>query len=119
MNHRFNRWLIISWKPMMGWSYMATCIFDFIIAPVLWSVVQVYFKGDVQSQWSPLTLGGAGLFHISMGAVLGVSAYASSGKPFRRIDEDRYGGRYGNPQEKHNYRDRHGTTNFAKRRANE
>ena len=27
------------------------------------------------TQWNPLTLQGAGFFHIAMGAVLGISAY--------------------------------------------
>jgi hypothetical protein len=29
----------------------------------------------VFTQWNPLTLQGAGFFHIAMGAVLGISAY--------------------------------------------
>jgi hypothetical protein len=29
----------------------------------------------VKTQWQPLTLQGAGLFHIAMGAVLGIAAY--------------------------------------------
>ena len=59
----------------MGWTYMATCIFDFIIAPILWSLVQVIGSGKVDMQWQPITLQGAGLFHIAMGAVLGIAAY--------------------------------------------
>jgi hypothetical protein len=31
--------------------------------------------GQINSQWQPLTLQGAGLFHIAMGAVLGIAAY--------------------------------------------
>jgi hypothetical protein len=59
----------------MGWTYMATCIFDFIIAPILWSLVQVIGSGKVDMQWQPITLQGAGLFHLAMGAVLGIAAY--------------------------------------------
>jgi hypothetical protein len=29
----------------------------------------------VTQQWDPITLGGAGLFHVAMGAVLGIAAY--------------------------------------------
>lgn len=68
-------WMDRRWRPMMGWTYMATCIFDFIIAPVLWSIVQAYYGGQVTSQWQPLTLQGAGLYHMAMGAVLGVTAW--------------------------------------------
>ncbi len=59
----------------MGWTYMATCIFDFIIAPILWSIVQAVAKGQVSNQWQPLTLQGGGLYHIAMGAVLGITAF--------------------------------------------
>ncbi|CAB4163889.1 Holin of 3TMs, for gene-transfer release [uncultured Caudovirales phage] len=68
-------WMNSKWRPSMGWMYMFVCVFDFVIAPILWSLVQALFKGGVQIQWQPLTLQGAGLFHIAMGAVLGLSAY--------------------------------------------
>ena len=68
-------WMNSKWRPMMGWMYMGVCIFDFVVAPVLWSLTQALFHGGVNVQWQPLTLQGAGLFHISMGAVLGLAAY--------------------------------------------
>ena len=68
-------WMNSKWRPMMGWMYMGVCIFDFVLAPVLWSLTQALFHGGVNIQWQPLTLQGAGLFHISMGAVLGLAAY--------------------------------------------
>jgi hypothetical protein len=68
-------WMNAKWRPMMGWMYMGVCVFDFVIAPVLWSLTQALFHGGVNVQWQPLTLQGAGLFHISMGAVLGLAAY--------------------------------------------
>lgn len=68
-------WINKKWRPAMGWLYMATCTFDFVIFPVLWSLLQAMSKGAVTSQWQPLTLQGAGLYHIAMGAVLGIAAY--------------------------------------------
>ena len=69
-------WMNSKWRPMMGWMYMVTCITDFVIFPVLWSLLQaVGNHGQVTSQWQPLTLQGAGLYHIAMGAVLGIAAY--------------------------------------------
>jgi len=59
----------------MGWIYMLTCTFDFVIAPILWSILQAVQGGQVTNQWQPLTLQGAGLYHIAMGAVLGIAAY--------------------------------------------
>lgn len=68
-------WMNSKWRPMMGWMYMLVCLFDFMVAPILWSIMQAYFHGGVTTQWQPLTLQGAGFFHICMGAVLGISAY--------------------------------------------
>jgi uncharacterized membrane protein YdfJ with MMPL/SSD domain len=68
-------WVNKKWRPMMGWIYMATCTCDFVIFPILWSVLQALSHGQVTSQWQPLTLQGAGLYHIAMGAVLGIAAY--------------------------------------------
>jgi hypothetical protein len=68
-------WMNSKWRPMMGWMYMVVCSFDFVLAPILWSLLQSFSHGSVQTQWQPLTLQGAGLFHIAMGAVLGIAAY--------------------------------------------
>ena len=68
-------WMNSKWRPMMGWMYMVVCSFDFVIAPILWSLLQSISHGSVNTQWQPLTLQGAGLFHIAMGAVLGIAAY--------------------------------------------
>jgi hypothetical protein len=68
-------WMNNKWRPMMGWSYMLTCIADFVLFPILWSIVQVIGGGRVETQWQPITLQGAGLYHIAMGAVLGIAAY--------------------------------------------
>lgn len=68
-------WMTSKWRPAMAWMYMAVCIFDFIIFPIMWSVIQVIFNGKVDSPWAPMTLMGAGLFHMAMGAVIGVTAW--------------------------------------------
>ena len=69
-------WMSKKWRPMMGWIYMITCSMDFIVFPVLWSVLQAASNGQVTSQWNPITLQGAGLYHLAMGAVLGVAAWS-------------------------------------------
>jgi hypothetical protein len=68
-------WINKKWRPAMGWIYMLTCTCDFVLFPVLWSLLQALSKGSVTNQWQPLTLQGAGLYHIAMGAVLGIAAY--------------------------------------------
>jgi hypothetical protein len=67
-------WMNAKWRPMMGWIYMLTCVTDFILFPILWSVLQAVMKQPV-TPWQPITLQGAGLFHLSMGAIIGVAAF--------------------------------------------
>ena len=67
-------WMNTKWRPMMGWMYMIVCTTDFVLFPILWSLVQAIHGGNVTTQWQPITLQGAGLFHIAMGAVLGIAA---------------------------------------------
>jgi hypothetical protein len=68
-------WMVKKWRPAMGWCYMVICCLDMAIFPVLWTVVQVMTKMPL-TQWNPLTLQGAGLFHLAMGAVLGIAAWS-------------------------------------------
>jgi hypothetical protein len=74
-HHKKEHWLNSYWRPMMGWSYFAICLFDFLVAPILWTLAQATFHGAIQTQWQPITLLGGGLYHISMGVILGVSSY--------------------------------------------
>ena len=71
-------WMTKKWRPMMALMYMICCLFDFALFPILFTVVQfweVQAANDAFRQWVPITLQGGGLFHVAMGAVLGVSAY--------------------------------------------
>ena len=67
-------WMNSKWRPMMGWMYMLVCTMDMVIFPILWSLLQTVTHTPI-TQWNPLTLQGAGLFHIAMGAVLGIAAF--------------------------------------------
>lgn len=71
-------WINTKWRPAMGWLYMTVCLFDFVLFPIMYTVVQFWEKeaaNDAFRQWQPITLAGAGLFHMAMGAVLGITAY--------------------------------------------
>jgi hypothetical protein len=68
-------WMNSKWRPMMGWMYMAVCTMDFIVFPIFWSLLQAMNGGRVETQWNPITLQGAGLFHMAMGAIIGVAAF--------------------------------------------
>jgi hypothetical protein len=67
-------WMQKKWRPAMGWMYMGVCVFDMVVFPILWALVQT-IQHQQLVQWNPLTLQGAGLFHIAMGAVLGIAAF--------------------------------------------
>ena len=71
-------WMTKKWRPMMAIMYMFCCLADFFIFPIMFTVVQFWetqAANDAFRQWVPITLQGGGLFHVAMGAVLGVSAY--------------------------------------------
>lgn len=67
-------WIKEYWRPFMAWQYGAVCIFDFILAPML---TMLYFKlsGGTYVPWIPLTLRESGFYHMSMAAIVGVSAW--------------------------------------------
>jgi hypothetical protein len=71
-------WMQKYWRPCAAFMYMACCLCDFAIFPIMFTVVQFWetqAANDAFRQWVPITLQGGGLFHVSMCAVLGVSAY--------------------------------------------
>lgn len=72
---KFGNFINSKWRPLFAMMYLIACSCDFVIFPVLWSILQVLSKGQVTAQWAPLTIQGGGLFHIACGAVLGIAAY--------------------------------------------
>lgn len=80
-------WVNTKWRPAMSWVYMVTCITDFIIFPVLWSILQLSERGVVTDQWQPLTLQGAGLFHLAFGAILGIATYGRSQEKMATLNQ--------------------------------
>lgn len=88
------------WKGSCAVVYLTICIFDFLIMPIMLTEysesldysniylelgklehaqaqVALIQKIDYQVQtWSPLTLQGAGMFHIAFGAILTGAAMA-------------------------------------------
>jgi hypothetical protein len=76
-------WFNNKWRPAMGWTYMVTCVMDFIVFPVAWNLLQASL-GQTITQWNPLTLQGAGLYHMAMGAVVGVTAWQRSREKMAR-----------------------------------
>jgi len=72
-------WITSKWRPMMAVMYMCVCICDFILFPVGFTIVQFWETqavNDAFRQWQPMTLQGGGLYHMAMGAVLGITAWS-------------------------------------------
>lgn len=63
-------WIQEYWRPIMAFTYTFICLWDFFIAPIFFQ-----FISGSGMQWKPLTLEGAGVFHASMGAIIGVTAW--------------------------------------------
>lgn len=83
-------WMQKKWRPAMGWMYMMVCIFDFIVFPIMFTLVQFWeteAANDAFRQWVPITLQSGGFFHIAMGAVLGISAYGRTQEKTAAIEQ--------------------------------
>jgi hypothetical protein len=80
-----SNWFKNYWRPAIAWQYFAVCIFDFIVAP---SALLTYFylTGQPYQAWQPLTLTASGLYHIAMGAIIGVAAYTRTQEKMNGVD---------------------------------
>lgn len=98
-------WIQDYWRPMAAIVYLVICICDFIIFPWVFGLkapspaeMAAAIQGldpSVASviaaprpQWQPLTLMGSGLFHIAMGAIVGVSAWTRGSAHIERIRQN-------------------------------
>lgn len=83
-------WVRSRWRPAMGWTYISINIFDFIIGPIGWVSIQYHSGMESFEQWIPLTLASGGLFHMAMGAVLGVAAWSRGKEKMVGVSGDYY-----------------------------
>ena len=88
-----SKWFQEWWLPLLSFMYIAICVCDFIVFPVLTSMhnakiedkivaeiqtnqtaqaafIDAYEKATTLKEWQPLTLMGGGLFHLAMGSIL-------------------------------------------------
>lgn len=62
----------------MGLTYMIVNIADFVLFPIMFTIVQFWetqAANDAFRQWVPLTLTNGGFIHIAFAAILGISAF--------------------------------------------
>lgn len=78
-------WFKHYWRPAIAWQYFVVCLFDFIIAPVLTAFYAALVK-ITYIPWDPITLKETGLYHIAMGAILGVSAWSRGKEKIAKIE---------------------------------
>lgn len=66
------------WTYLMGLTYMIVNIADFVVFPIMFTIVQFWetqATNDAFRQWVPLTLTNGGFIHIAFAAILGISAF--------------------------------------------
>jgi hypothetical protein len=93
MKQQKEDWMNKKWRPAMGWAYITICVFDFIIFPIFFTAVQFWEKeavNDAFRQWVPITLQSGGLFHMAMGAVLGVTAWSRGQEKIKGVQDINY-----------------------------
>lgn len=70
-------WMQTHWRPMMAWQYLVVCLFDFMLAPICLGWYAYITKTPIIT-WVPLTVQGGGLYHLAMGAIVGITSYGKS-----------------------------------------
>lgn len=86
-NNSKSSWLQTYWRPAMAVQYFIICMFDFMLAPIGLSIYAL-LRDVPYIIWHPLTLEGGGLYHVSLGAILGVSAWTRGQEKIATIKED-------------------------------
>ena len=73
-----NKTIEQNWRSWAGLVYLFICIVDFFIAPLLWNIGMTMMDNEIKmitSRWTPLTLQGGAMFHLSFGAILGATSF--------------------------------------------
>lgn len=68
----------------MAWQYMIVCFFDFIGGPLMTAWLSAY-KNIPYQAWKSLTLDNSGLYHLAMGAIIGVAAWSRGKEKIQRM----------------------------------
>jgi len=100
-------WMAKNWRPLCGMVYLAICLLDFAIMPVWYTYLTSQFGPErllefatklapgqqiealrllrAEMVWKPVTLDGSGLFHMSFGAILGLTAWTRGQEKTERV----------------------------------
>lgn len=77
-------WIEKYWRPAMAWQYMVVCVFDFILGPIMNAWLAAY-KNIPYTPWKSMTLDNSGLYHLAMGAIIGVAAWSRGKEKIQRM----------------------------------
>jgi len=81
---RSETWIQYYWRPAMAWQYFIVCLFDFFAAPVMTALLKAFINPALEP-WKPLTLEGGGLYHLAMGAIIGVASWSRGREKIQRM----------------------------------
>lgn len=84
-NVRTETWIERYWRPVVAWHYIIICSFDFFLAPIM-TMMYSYYTSTPLIIWAPLTLQSGSMYHISMGAVLGVTSWTRGSEKIAMVD---------------------------------
>ena len=129
------QWMRENWRPLAAFIYLSINVFDFIIAPIFMGItnettaqfvqsimgldpsVQAILAQKPNNGWQPLTLMGSGMFHISFGAILGVSAWSRGSEKAASMREEAYthavNQLYPKPKEDYGFGDQYGGQQYG------
>ena len=79
-------WWKTGWRPAMAWQYLAVCLFDFIFFPII-AMLFAKYAGVPYVPWVPITLREAGLYHIAMAGIIGLSAWTRGLEKIKRTEK--------------------------------
>ena len=104
----FSEWMKNNWRSLAFMTYFAICAMDFLIMPAVYAAmgsvdittfvqlslqykdpnVQIEFlKIYAPKMWTPITMLGAGSFHIAYGAILTAAGYTRGQAEVARINQ--------------------------------
>lgn len=76
-------WFKDRWRPFIAWTYGVMLIFDFIVAPIVMMFLQAK-SGQPITAWTPVTVAGGGMVHISMGSIITMNSYSRGKEKIHR-----------------------------------
>lgn len=77
-----------NWRNASAWTYLVICICDFILFPIV-SWWFAYFSSTAFVPWEPLTLKGAGMLHLSFGALLTATSISKTKERVQGVLDDK------------------------------